>query len=90
VFVKLKNILGVLRLYYNSAYNIHVLRIIITRLTSGLSVLHEGHEIIRGLPIDDRMSQNSKIYRPRRKARSHHYRQLTVNDLTEHEPFSLI
>ena len=33
-------------------------------------VLHEGHEIIRGLPIDDRMSQNSKIYRPRRKARS--------------------
>jgi hypothetical protein len=26
-------------------------------------VLHEGHEIIRGLPIDDRMSQNSKIYK---------------------------
>ena len=25
-------------------------------------VLHEGHEIIRGLPIDDRMSQNSNIY----------------------------
>ena len=26
-------------------------------------VLREGHEIIRGLPIDDRMSQNSKIYK---------------------------
>ena len=26
-------------------------------------VLHEGHEIIRGLPIDDRRSQNSNIYK---------------------------
>ena len=26
-------------------------------------VLHEGHEIVRGLPIDDRMSQNSNIYK---------------------------
>jgi hypothetical protein len=26
-------------------------------------VLHEGDEIIRGLPIVDRMSQNSKIYK---------------------------
>jgi hypothetical protein len=33
-------------------------------------VLHEDHEIIHGLPIDDRMSQNSKIYRPKRIARS--------------------
>ena len=26
-------------------------------------VLHEGHEIIRGLPFDDRMSQNYNIYK---------------------------
>jgi hypothetical protein len=31
---------------------------------------HQHKNNSRGLPIDDRMSQNSKIYRPRRKARS--------------------
>jgi hypothetical protein len=39
---KIEEHFGFIRLYYNSA-NILVYCIIITRLTSGLSVLHEGH-----------------------------------------------